>query len=94
MAPELIEDFSRASAASDIFALGGVILYAATGHAPYHGDTLVEVITRLKTEAPDISELPDSLFVVVSGCLERDPARRPRSADLLAELASQLEAGP
>ena len=39
--------------ASDMFALGGAMLYAATGHAPYHGETVMDVLIRLATEEPD-----------------------------------------
>src|SRR5579864_8708817 len=39
MAPEQARDTKQASVASDVYALGATLTYAATGHAPYQGDT-------------------------------------------------------
>jgi serine/threonine protein kinase len=55
MAPEQARESRRTSAASDVFSLGSTLLYAATGHAPYRGDTMVDVLVRLTTEPPDLS---------------------------------------
>ena len=70
--------------ASDVFALGATLLYAATGHAPYQGETVMDVLVRLATEPPDLSGLPAELTELITGCLERSPRDRPTSAALLA----------
>ena len=90
MAPEQARDTRQATMASDVFSLGGTMLFAATGHAPYHGETVMDVLVRLATEAPDLTGLPGSLAGIVHACLERDPRRRPTSAAVLAELAPFL----
>jgi hypothetical protein len=78
--------------ASDVFGLGGAMLYAATGHAPYHGETVMDVLVRLATEEPDLTGLPPGLASFVTACLQRDPRRRPDPAAVLAEMAPYIAA--
>jgi len=92
MAPEQARDTRQATSASDIYALGATMLFAATGHPPYQGETVMDVLVRLATGPPDLSGLPADLTEVVAGCLERDPRGRPTSASLLARLAPELAA--
>ncbi len=92
MAPEQARDTRQATMASDVFALGGTMLFAATGHAPYQGETVMDVLVRLATEEPDLSGLPGSLAEIVLACLQRDPRRRPTSAAVVAGLAPFLSA--
>ena len=87
MAPEQARDTRQASGASDMFSLGATLLFAATGHPPYQGDTVMDVLVRLATEPPDLSGLPPDLAHVITACLERSPRNRPTSTALLAELA-------
>jgi hypothetical protein len=87
MAPEQARDTRQATMASDVFSLGGTMLFAATGHAPYQGETVMDVLVRLATEAPDLSGLPGDLAEIVTACLQRDPHLRPSSAAVLAGLA-------
>ena len=88
MAPEQARDTRQATTASDVYSLGATILYAATGHGPYQGDSVMDVLVHLATEPPDLSDLPPDLADVVMACLQRDPRRRPTSAAVLAYLAS------
>ena len=92
MAPEQARDTRLATAASDIFALGATMLFAATGHAPYEGETVMDVLVQLATGPPDLAELPAELAEIVVACLERDPRNRPTSASVLARLAPELAA--
>jgi hypothetical protein len=95
MAPEQARDTRQATTASDVFSLGATMLFAATGHAPYQGETVIDVLVRLATEPPDLTGLDGDLADVVVACLERDPRKRPTSASVLAQLAPGLspEAG-
>jgi serine/threonine protein kinase len=86
MAPEQARDTRQASTASDMFSLGATLLFAATGHAPYQGETVMDVLVRLATEPPDLAGLPAELTDMVTACLERSPRKRPASAALLAQL--------
>jgi hypothetical protein len=72
--------------ASDMFSLGATLAFAATGHAPYRGETVMDVLVRLATEPPDLSGLPAELTGIVTACLARSPRERPTSAALLDQL--------
>ncbi len=91
MAPEQARDTRQASLASDVFSLGATLLFAATGHAPYQGETVMDILVRLATEPPDLAGLPAELADIVTACLERSPRKRPTSAAILAQLAPYLE---
>jgi hypothetical protein len=86
MAPEQARDTRQASMASDMFSLGATLLFAATGHAPYQGETVMDVLVRLATEPPDLGGLPEELTGMVTACLERSPRKRPASVTLLGQL--------
>jgi serine/threonine protein kinase len=90
MAPEQARDTRQATVASDVFSLGATLLFAATGHAPYQGETVMDLLVRLATEPPDLTGLPPELADVVRPCLERDPRKRPTSAAVLAHLAPDI----
>jgi hypothetical protein len=90
MAPEQARDTRQATMASDVFSLGATMLFAATGHAPYRGETVMDVLVRLATDPPDLTGLPPELADIVRDCLERDPRKRPNSAAVLAHLAPDV----
>ena len=96
MAPEQARDTRQATGASDVFSLGATILFAATGHPPYQGETVMDVLVRLATEPPDLRGLPAELTEIVMACLERDPRRRPSTAAIVSRLAAagDLESAP
>jgi serine/threonine protein kinase len=95
MAPEQARDATLTSPASDVFSLGSTLVFAATGHPPYPGDTVMDVLVRLATEPPDLTGMPGELVDLVAACLERVPRDRPTDAAILAELGSfALPAGP
>ncbi len=93
MAPEQARDTQQASMASDMFSLGATLLFAATGHAPYQGETVMDVLVRLATEPPDLTGLPGELTDMITACLERSPRTRPASATLLTQLGPFVD-GP
>jgi hypothetical protein len=93
MAPEQARDTRQATVASDVFSLGATLAFAATGHAPYQGETVMDVLVRLATEPPDLSGLPAELDGIVTSCLARSPTQRPTSAALLDQLGPFV-AGP
>ena len=88
MAPEQARDATQASPASDVFSLGATIVFAATGHPPYQGETVMDILVRLATEPPDLTGLPPELTDLVSGCLQRVPRDRPTGAAILTALGS------
>jgi hypothetical protein len=95
MAPEQARDATLTSPASDVFSLGATLVFAATGHPPYRGDTVMDILVRLATEPPDLTGMPRELAALVAACLERVPRDRPTDAAILAELGSfALPSGP
>ena len=94
MAPEQARDTHQASAASDVYALGATLLFAATGHPPYQGDSVLDVLSRLATEEPDLTGLPGELTGLITACLQRVPRDRPTSSAMLARLGPFTETRP
>ncbi|GAB2840443.1 hypothetical protein GCM10027176_50330 [Actinoallomurus bryophytorum] len=91
MAPEQARDSRQTVSASDVFSLGSTLLFAATGHPPYMGEAVTDVLLRVATEPPDLAGLPKEVAELITDCLERDAAARPTASALLARLAPELE---
>src|SRR5215472_5313597 len=96
MAPEQARDTREASVASDVYSLGATLLFAATGHPPYQGASVMDVLARLATEEPDLSGLPAELSELISACMHRVPRQRPTSSAMLVQLGdfTVAQAGP
>ncbi|MDH2429496.1 serine/threonine-protein kinase [Sphaerisporangium sp. TRM90804] len=72
--------------ASDVFAWGCLVAYAATGHHPF-GTGDAEVLTRrILVEQPRLASVPKLLWGPVSAALAKEPDERPDAATLLAWL--------
>ncbi|MEU3921289.1 serine/threonine-protein kinase [Streptomyces sp. NPDC029004] len=82
MAPEQAAG-SQVTPATDIFALGQVAAYAATGKAAFGEGTSHGVLYRIVHEEPDLTELPEQLRELVTRCLVKDADARPSVAELL-----------
>lgn len=94
MAPEQARDATRASPASDVFSLGATLVFAATGQAPYRGDSVMDILVRLATEPPDLASVPEELTDLIVACMARVPRDRPTDAGILASLGSFAHAEP
>ena len=88
MSPEQAEG-QPAGPASDVFALGCVIGYAATGAGPFGTGTAAAVLYRVVHGEAVLEAVPPRLREIVSGCLAKDPAARPTPAGLAAALAAR-----
>ncbi|XVQ14683.1 PQQ-binding-like beta-propeller repeat protein [Spirillospora sp. CA-255316] len=74
--------------AADVFALGAVLVYAATGTGPYGDGPPHLLIYRAVHEHPRLDAVTDpSLRAIAADCLGADPAARPAPARLLERLA-------
>ncbi|GJF28303.1 hypothetical protein KNE206_10030 [Kitasatospora sp. NE20-6] len=78
----------QAGPAGDVFSLGAVLAFAATGTAPFgEGVSAAVLLYRVLHEEPDLAGLSGPLRGVVAACLAKDPAARPGPAELRALLA-------
>jgi serine/threonine protein kinase len=73
--------------ASDIFSLGAVLAYAATGGEPFGTGEPAVLLYRVVHDTPALAGVPGWLRPVVDSCMARDPARRPGPRDLLGQLS-------
>jgi WD40 repeat protein len=88
MSPERLSG-DPARPASDVFALGGVMAFAATTRPPFGMDSTANVVRRIITQPPDLEGLADEdLRQLIARCLDKSPENRPEVPDLLAALAS------
>lgn len=90
MSPEQAKDSRSVRGASDVFSLGSTLVFAATGHPPYHGANPVETVFMLLREGPNLEGLPDELRPLIDSCMQMDATQRPTPADLQAQLAPHL----
>ncbi|WP_280333255.1 serine/threonine-protein kinase [Nocardia wallacei] len=87
MCPEQITGTAPAGPAGDVFALGGLLVYAATGTGPFGSGDSVAMLWRVVQEPARLDGVPDRLRTLVAACLDKDPESRPAPADLAARLA-------
>ncbi|MET9566848.1 serine/threonine-protein kinase [Streptomyces tauricus] len=88
MAPEQILG-KGVTGAADVFSLGAVLAYAATGSSPFPGDSSAALLYKVVHEEPELGSLSGGLREVVAGCLAKDPSARPSPADLATALAPE-----
>jgi hypothetical protein len=93
MSPEQAES-RDIGPASDVFSLGSVLAFAATGTAPFDGGDMMSILYRIVHSEPDLSRLSPPLGSLVAGCLAKDPASRPSLTALLGTVTAAAEAFP
>ena len=73
MSPEQIRRRCGWSA-SDVFSLGGVLAFAATGRPPFGGTSAVTVMFRIVSQPPDLAGLADhELAGLIAAAWPSDP---------------------
>ena len=72
---------------SDVFSLGAVLTFAATGAGPFGSGTFQTIFFRVLEGRPDLTRVPASLRPLIERCLRTDPALRPTPASVLEQLA-------
>ncbi|WFB05854.1 bifunctional serine/threonine-protein kinase/transporter substrate-binding domain-containing protein [Streptomyces sp. LX-29] len=90
MAPEqLVMTGPRVTGAADVFALGGVIVFAATGSGPYGNAESQVLMYRTVHEKPRLDDVPtDGLRELAADCLAKEPQQRPALPDLVARVGA------
>lgn len=68
---------------SDVFSLGAVLAFAATGAYPFGNESTSAMLYRVVHSAPDLAAVPHGLLGMVTACLNKDPAQRPTPAGIL-----------
>ncbi|MFD4261341.1 protein kinase [Streptomyces sp. NPDC058534] len=91
MSPEQASGKRASSGVVDVFALGSVIAYAASGRPPFGDESGHAVLYRIVHEEPDLQplrEVDPELADVVAACLDKDHEGRPTAAELVERAAS------
>ncbi|WP_329118832.1 protein kinase domain-containing protein [Streptomyces sp. NBC_01465] len=86
MSPEQILG-KGVTGAADVFSLGAVLAYAATGAPPFPGDSSASLLYKVVHEQPELDAVPDGLRELVAACLSKDPAGRPSPRAVAEQLA-------
>lgn len=85
MSPEQVAGTSIGPA-SDVFALGATLVYAATGHGPFAADQAAATLYRIVQAEPVLAGVPDPIADIAAACLAKDAAARPTLPELGAAL--------
>jgi serine/threonine protein kinase len=79
---------------SDLFSLGCVLAYAATGTPPFNGDNPASILYKIVATEPDLSLVTPAFRQVVQACLKKNPAERPTPGQLIAMIGQLGPATP
>ncbi|MFE0488467.1 protein kinase domain-containing protein [Streptomyces griseoaurantiacus] len=82
MSPEQFASPREVTAASDVFSLGSLLVYAATGRGPFDADSPYPTGYQVMHEQPDLEGVAEPLRSLAERCLAKDPASRPTLAEL------------
>ena len=89
MAPEAARG-DPVSQATDVFAWGCVVMFAATGRGPFGEGRAEAILYRIVHEEPALSGLDARLVPVVRAALSRDPKSRPSTLNLIEAVSGAL----
>ena len=85
MSPEQAEG-REVGPPSDVFSLGAVLTFAATGEGPFGAGSTAALVYRAVHGPPGLDHVPAQVRPLIRRCLAKDACRRPATAELLAEL--------
>ena len=85
MSPEQAEG-KPVGSASDIFSLGAVLTYAATGQGPFGTGSSASLLYKVVNGKPNIDGVPDPLRPLLRRCLDKNPAHRPTADQVLTDV--------
>ncbi len=73
---------------TDIFSLGAVLAFAATGEGPFGTGTTAALLYRVVHGDPSLDRVPSEVRPLIERCLAKDPSQRPTADGLLAEVGA------
>ncbi|WP_394432082.1 serine/threonine-protein kinase [Streptomyces sp. SGAir0957] len=90
MAPEQVRG-DRITPACDVFCLGSVLAYAATGALPFgtSNSGVHAMMFRIAQEEPDLDRVPEGLRDLVRDCLRKQPSARPGLREILERTGAE-----
>ncbi|GAA4906666.1 PQQ-binding-like beta-propeller repeat protein [Streptomyces coeruleoprunus] len=86
MAPEQFQRPRDVGPAADVFAMGAVLVHAATGRGPFDSNSPYIVAYQVVHNEPDLAGVPEDLAPLLRRCLAKDPAARPTPDELMSAL--------
>jgi serine/threonine protein kinase len=93
MSPEQAQGLA-VGPSSDIFSLGSVLAFAATGAPPFGGGEAFAIGFQVVHGEPDLARVPAALRPLIDPCLAKDPGGRPSVGELLEAVAVSSSAYP
>ncbi|MFF9195525.1 bifunctional serine/threonine-protein kinase/ABC transporter substrate-binding protein [Streptomyces sp. NPDC014779] len=95
LAPEQAEARSGdIGPAADVFALGCLLAFAATGRPPFGTGALDALLYRTVHDEPDLEGVPEGLLGLVRECLAKEPAGRPSAEEIAGRLTEDTPGAP
>src|SRR5580693_212963 len=92
MSPEQAAGF-EVGPPSDIFSLGAVLAFAATGEGPFGTGTTAALLYRVVHGTPSLDLVPPTVRPLIEHCLAKDPRQRPTANGLLADVGAMQPGG-
>ncbi|WP_406481195.1 protein kinase domain-containing protein [Streptomyces platensis] len=86
MSPEQLQAPRDVGPRSDVFSLGTLLAYAATGHGPFDADSPYIAAYQVVHGEPSLEDVPVALRTVAESCLAKEPNGRPSADELLVLL--------
>ncbi|MFJ9848735.1 serine/threonine-protein kinase [Streptomyces sp. NPDC101150] len=90
MAPEQFQRPREVGPAADVFALGSVLVHAATGSGPFDSESPYLVAYQVVHDEADLTGVPQELAPLIESCLAKDPEDRPTPGELMELLHTEI----
>ena len=85
MSPEQAEG-TEVGPPSDIFSLGAVLAFAASGQPPFGSGMTAALVYRIVHKPPRLDGVPEEIRPLIERCLAKDSSQRPAATELLTEV--------
>jgi len=93
VSPEQIRNGGKVGPSSDVFSLGAVLAYAASGREPFGEGQDSVILLRILTRDFDLTGVPKDLLPLVEACLKEEPGQRPMPKDVVEAVGGSLRGG-